>query len=69
MLGTAAAILEFPGAHDLDIVYLEQYRGTHHLVKQAAEVAQFQRHFAELTERCLDQRRSVELMGSVTPGL
>ncbi len=62
LLGTAVAILEFQDAADLNVVYVEQYRGTHHFVKDQAEVARCQEHFRQLTEKCLDERRTIELI-------
>ncbi|MFG1992838.1 helix-turn-helix domain-containing protein [Actinoplanes sp. NPDC048988] len=65
LLGTSMAILEFSGAPDLDVVYIEQYRGTHRFVRQAAEVAQCRHTFARLVTSCLDQRQTVELIERV----
>ncbi|XVU21166.1 helix-turn-helix domain-containing protein [Actinoplanes sp. CA-054009] len=69
LLGTAIAVLEFAEAPDLDVVYLEQYRGTHRFVKQPAEVAQLRDSFAGLVAKCLDQRQTVELIESVAARL
>ncbi|WP_433381773.1 helix-turn-helix domain-containing protein [Actinoplanes sp. CA-142083] len=62
LLGTAVAILEFREASDLDIVYVEQYRGTHHYVKRPAEVARCRDHFERLTIMCLDQDHTIDLI-------
>ncbi|SNY66700.1 helix-turn-helix domain-containing protein [Paractinoplanes atraurantiacus] len=65
LLGIAVAILEFAEVPDLDVVYLEQYRGTHRFVRQPAEVAQCRESFEELVARCLDQQETVDLIEKV----
>ncbi|GAA0519804.1 hypothetical protein Ade02nite_81010 [Paractinoplanes deccanensis] len=62
LLGASMAILEFRDAPDLDIVYVEQYRGTHHFEKRPAEVARCRDRFARLTERCLGNRQTIDLI-------
>src|SRR4051794_33350508 len=62
LLGTPLAILEFRDAPELDMVYVEQFRGTHHFIRRQAEVTQCKEEFDELTTRCLDQRQTVELI-------
>ncbi|WP_433306841.1 Scr1 family TA system antitoxin-like transcriptional regulator [Actinoplanes sp. CA-030573] len=69
LLGTAVAILEYDDAPDLNIVYVEQYRGTHHFMKQPAEVARCQANFAELTAKCLDERATKELIAEAAARL
>ncbi|MFF5081873.1 helix-turn-helix domain-containing protein [Actinoplanes sp. NPDC000266] len=65
LLSISAVILEFHDAPDLDVVYLEHYRGTHTLLKRKADVAQFQDDLREVTAKCLDQRQTRELIESV----
>jgi hypothetical protein len=62
LLGTAVAILEFQDAPDLDIVYVEQFRGTHHLVKRPIDVSQCRARFERLAAKSLDTRRTRNLM-------
>jgi transcriptional regulator with XRE-family HTH domain len=65
LLGTAVAILEFREAADLDIVYVEQYRGTHHYVKRPAEVARCREQFERLSAMCLDPDRTIGLLEQI----
>jgi transcriptional regulator with XRE-family HTH domain len=60
LLGTAVAILEFHDAPDLNVVYVEQFRGTHRLMKRTAEVTRCRDQFEQLTAQCLDPQRTIE---------
>ncbi len=55
-----AAILQYGEPGDQDVVYLEGFAGSCEV--RPAVVAKFRAAFDELSEKALDQRRSIDLM-------
>jgi transcriptional regulator with XRE-family HTH domain len=65
-LGGAAAILEFGGVADADVVYLEGF--TDDYEDRPVEVARFRAGFDRLSEKALDEYRSIDVIEGVISG-
>jgi transcriptional regulator with XRE-family HTH domain len=62
LLATSLAILEFQGAADLDVVYMEGHGRPPHYIKEQVEVGRHREQFERLSMVCLDHSRTTNMI-------